>query len=267
MKYGTVYINNLDFNKLPMITFRPANQDFSRNPEDGKHILFAGCSFTWGDGLEIEDTWAYKTYKKIAETTKVDKYRNIGRSGFTISETINYIYHYIDEYGKPDTIFAFLPDPGRDLKYITEVNNGVSEDRAQALKIYVYTMYSMLDIFCRAAGIQLITSTWVADVQGCDRGLFPGTEKEIFYPGTRLKRPHWKEQMNNTAAPLFKEFESFHTFDTKEMEMRVFELDSQKKGQDKKYSLIAADDGAHPGTSFHDYWAEFMYKKWLEENA
>ena len=36
-----------------------------------------------------------------------------------------------------------------------------------------------------------------------------------------------------------------------------------KKKQDKKYSLVASDE-IHPGTSFHDFWSDFMYSKYVE---
>ena len=32
-----------------------------------KHILFAGCSNTFGEGVEYEKTWAYRLYKEISK--------------------------------------------------------------------------------------------------------------------------------------------------------------------------------------------------------
>ena len=76
---------------------------------DGKHILFAGCSNTFGLGNFLEDVWSYKVYKEIEKNEKVSGYFNIGSPGATISEISYQIFVYCKDYGYPDTVFINLP--------------------------------------------------------------------------------------------------------------------------------------------------------------
>lgn len=249
------YVDRLEANPNLGRLFR--TDDFKQSHPNGKHILFAGCSFTWGEGLEMEDSWAYKTYKKIAEKYPVDGFYNVGRIGWSIGESIHHIFMYIREFGNPEAIFLFMPDHGRDMKYVA--------DRKEALDSYVYSYYLHLDTYCKSHNIKLITSTWAEDINGKGDHILPGKDKKLFYPNSTLERPHWAHQLGGSPTPLLKEFQSYHQVDKQTLIKRVFEIDSAKKGADKTYSLIAADKGAHPGTSFHDYWAEFMFDIWQSQ--
>lgn len=249
------YVDRLEANPSINRVFR--TDDFKQSHPNGKHILFAGCSFTWGEGLDMEDSWAYKTYKKIAEKYPVDGFYNVGRIGWSIGESIHHIFMYIREFGDPEAIFLFLPDHGRDMKYVA--------DRKEALDSYVYSFYLHLDTYCKGRGIKLITSTWAEDINGSGDHILPGKDKKLFYPNSTVERPHWAHQLGGSPTPLLKSFHSYYEVDKATLIKRVFEFDSAKKGADKTYSLIAADKGAHPGTSFHDYWAEFMFDIWLSQ--
>lgn len=234
---------------------------FKTDHSNGKHILFAGCSFTWGEGLEKEESWAHRVYEKFQARYEMDGFFNLGRPGFSSGESINHIFLYLRNYGNPEAIFLFLPDHGRDMKYVSNDNG------EEALNSYVYTMYLYLDTYCKSHGIKLITSTWAEDINGFGDHLLPGRGKKIFYPGTTLERPHWSQQLGNSPSKVLGGFDSYHQVDKPTLTKRVFEIDVAKRGDAKKYSLIAADAGAHPGTSFHDYWAEFMFDIWDKSNS
>lgn len=81
---------------------------------DGTHILFAGCSVTFGEGLPENFLWAKKLYNKISETTKTSGYFNIGRPGSSITDIVGLVKAYQNRYGTPDYIFILFPDPDRD---------------------------------------------------------------------------------------------------------------------------------------------------------
>lgn len=81
---------------------------------DGTHILFAGCSVTFGEALPENFLWAKKLYNKISETTNTSGYFNIGRPGSSMTDIISLIKAYQDKYGTPDYIFVLFPDPDRD---------------------------------------------------------------------------------------------------------------------------------------------------------
>lgn len=76
----------------------------------GKHILFAGCSTTFGDSMYLDKTWAHKVYSKIAESSRVSGYYNVGLPGASIVDITDMIREYISRYGEPDHLFVLLPD-------------------------------------------------------------------------------------------------------------------------------------------------------------
>ena len=46
--------------------------EFTTNHK-GKHVLFSGCSNTYGVGLKKEEVWAYKVYNKINKTEEIGR--------------------------------------------------------------------------------------------------------------------------------------------------------------------------------------------------
>lgn len=220
--------------------------DTFTNQHLNKHIIFAGCSITYGQGLTREDTWAYKVYSKISQTESLSGYFNVAMPGASPLEAIDRIYKYIRSYGIPQQIFLFLPDLKRDLNYAKDLNAAVS---------LVYSAYLHLDTFCNLLNIKLITSTWSDKIQDRKKKLFPTADE-------KRNSPHWSIQVDGDISSLLKPFDSFYEIDTKEMQQAVFEYDMSKTGLAKSNSLEAPDYGRHPGTSFHDYWADFMLDKY-----
>lgn len=100
-----------DLYKLNRYGFR--SEEFSSSHE-GKHILFAGCSVTFGDSMYLNKTWPMLVYSEIAKTSKTSGYFNIGALGASIGHVDSLIKEYIGRYGEPNHLFVLLPDLGRD---------------------------------------------------------------------------------------------------------------------------------------------------------
>jgi hypothetical protein len=151
-----------------------------------------------------------------------------------------------------------LPDPWRDSKYAEEYC-------VDTLSTLIYRCYFYLDQYCKSNNIQLITTTWYKDSALINTEALP--KGKMFYPGTNEPRPHWGDQLNKNKAnlldKLLKDFSSYYIYSEKDMIDSVYEHHSSKNKEDKKYSLVASDN-IHPGTSFHDFWSEFMYLKYEE---
>jgi hypothetical protein len=83
--------------------------------------------------------------------------------------------------------------------------------------------------------------------------------------GIESLRPLWTDQVKTQESlydlNLLNDFKSFYDYTTKEMIDSVYEFDTITKTKEKS---IWASDGVHPGTSFHDFYANFIYKKYLE---
>jgi hypothetical protein len=115
------------------------NNDFFRcddftSSHDGKHILFAGCSETEGMGGNVEDVWGHILHEKIARITNVDGYYSIGKAGYGWQKIILSIQVYIKKYGKPDMIFALLPNIGRLFAWSENINDWHYQQKYPGLK-------------------------------------------------------------------------------------------------------------------------------------
>jgi hypothetical protein len=239
------------------------------------HFLFSGCSITAGDGLEKEDTWSHKLYEKLKRDYDLsdETFFNVARSGNSITESIDQVFKYCHDFGNPKAIFMLLPNVGRDLKYVSEQKSfqGVEEKdifrHVDAINTLVYKSYFYLDMFCKASGIILISASWAKKFAKLDTQ-FPITKKKTKADGLTIV-PGWRGQLNaagddlNFSLDLLSDFESFHFYEEEFMNSQVLDYHSQKKYYQKKYSLLAKD-GHHPGSSFHDVWADIFYKKYKE---
>lgn len=173
----TVYKNLLQMNlNYGLSDIYVLNGDGLRSDEfttrhDGKHILFAGCSVTAGEGLLLEQTWAYKTYLAISEGEKVSGFFNIAVPGMSILEIFSQVFRYISKYGIPSDIFISLPDPEREYYYLSGLDfrqrsdlDGI-DDPMKLVNIsqvnnFVIASYKSLVEYCKLANIRLHLQTW-----------------------------------------------------------------------------------------------------------
>lgn len=95
------------------------------------HILFAGCSETFGEGGELDDSWAYKTYLDLSSHIASSGYFNIGFPGKGYQDIINLCIQYSNTYSKPDYIMIAFPSLLRKKSWVEKENlrpeNGLEE--------------------------------------------------------------------------------------------------------------------------------------------
>ena len=230
---------------------------------NGKHVIFAGCSFTAGEALEKEETWAYKVHQKMQGTSG---FFNIGVSGLSVTDIIDQVLKYIHNYGNPDEIYILFPNASRDLEYCGH--------EYKYTELMIWRSYSWLHEYCKSHGIKLYSFTWEIPVRGWplradeqdvkkfERNIFPDQSQKKYYPGTTEERDDWSQQLGDETIKILGKFDTFYVFSEDEMEERVFYFD-QTKNKGKPYSLVAKDS-VHPGESFHDFYAEFIYSKATE---
>lgn len=117
-------VDVLDFYKTNSMGFRC---DEFQQAHEKTHILFAGCSITFGEAVPPDYVWAKKLYDKIALEYDVSGYYNVGTPGTSISKVVQTIKAYIDNFGEPDYIFCLLPDTARDggvgVQHFVELEN------------------------------------------------------------------------------------------------------------------------------------------------
>lgn len=110
------YLNELgisakDFYKINSYGFR--SDEFS-SEHQGKHVLFAGCSVTFGDSMFLENSWAKVLYNKLSEYDNISGYYNIGMPSASILDVASLIKTYFDTVAVPDLVLINLPAMVRD---------------------------------------------------------------------------------------------------------------------------------------------------------
>lgn len=105
------YLNSLglpieDFYRLNSYGYR--SDDFLKN-HLGLHVLFAGCSITFGDSIPEEYSWARKVFNMLSDIYQISGYYNIGSPGSGLQEISALVEEYCDQFGVPDVLFLNLP--------------------------------------------------------------------------------------------------------------------------------------------------------------
>jgi hypothetical protein len=234
------------------------NNDYFRNEHFAKlnseihNVLTAGCSFTFGHGLPEEKTWP-KIFETLA-TSKKDNLKtiNLGSPGVSISSVINNIMSFIKRYGPPQTILALFPAISRQMAFHTKAkeyqtfspairhleNKKTDSYSFLKTKNYIFedSLYSaiteirLFEDFCKAAGINLIWSTWLM-----------------------------------SDLIIYKELE-FSCF----LSSQDFNFDSEGEvkqlGEYSEYSLVARDS-CHPGINYSTKAAKAFFNAWKDTNV
>ena len=95
------------------------------NPKSNKNIFISGCSYTFGVGINAEETWGYQFKKLLSENTD-NNLNDIGLMNFAIGGASNdYITRTLltqSNIFKPDLIIAYFTHSSR-TEFIDE--NGI----------------------------------------------------------------------------------------------------------------------------------------------
>jgi hypothetical protein len=215
------------------------------NDHNGKHLLFAGCSYTWGIGLGIEEVWSKKLYNLISDKNKCSGFFNLGIPGQGMITQIFYIFKYCKIYGNPDSIFFNIPDLGRFYYYNNNDDKLLYDslyddsEMVEILNVLAYQYYFMLEQYCLKNNIKLYSFSW------CDA---EDANKNFMFV------------LNKTIKPsVLKNFETFNNISIGETLDFVFEYIENNKGKD---FLHLSRDKDHLGIAYHEYWSQFIFKKY-----
>lgn len=93
--------------------YRNTNDSFGKNK-----ILYTGCSQTYGFGVSVDAIWGEQLSKIIGDSAT-----NLGRPGAGIASLVDSVYNYLDNFDKPDRIYALFPGLNRVDLAITKGNH------------------------------------------------------------------------------------------------------------------------------------------------
>jgi hypothetical protein len=214
------------------------SDEFSIDHDNRRHVLFSGCSVTYGTGLLLEETWAHQLWKSLGNTSG---YFNIAMEGNNVSNMVFEIIKYCSIYGMPDTIILNLPDPYRSIQPIP-IEGGrhrfiferpisskalaSSEDLSKKakLELSVFQSYKILELFCKSHGIDLYSFSWSLDTEN----ILEGPDFSTFF----------KVDQDWIAETMVK-YRGLHP-------------------DKKNVSLYARDPARHQGTAYHYAWYLFI---------
>ena len=108
-----------DFYSLNSHGFR--SDEFTMEHNNKEHVLFAGCSHTFGQGNMLEDVWAHKLFEYLGGYEELSGYYNVGIPSATYSEIARQVLTYIGQFGCPDKVFILLPDLHREFGKIKKL--------------------------------------------------------------------------------------------------------------------------------------------------
>jgi hypothetical protein len=210
-------------NEINQYGFRSDN--FKTN-HSGKHILFLGCSYTWGTGLFIDEVWSKLVYEKIKLTNQVDGYFNLGIPGDSIYVSIINSFKYFKNFNNPDIIFFNIQDLERFFAYDQQTNSlfkSIVKDN-EILYLIAYHYYYMLEQYCEQNNIKLFSFSW-------------------------------NEKNNN----YFKDFKTFYSLDFNKIKEFVSQYEIKHPNVE---GSILARDNQHVGSAYHNCWAEHIYSEY-----
>lgn len=193
--------------------------------EHNKHIVFSGCSVTWGAGLNIDETWSKILYDKINYNKNYSGYFNLSIPGSSLIDQICTLFKYFKTYGNPNKIFICVPDILR-FYFYNNKNNYIydsfyNEDHIGFIKLFLFQYYFMLEQYCNSNNIDLYSFTY----------------------------DYNKINFNNLFENKFKSF-----IDIKKENLIKF----VSNNNDNDFAILARDED-HYGTAFHKYWSNFLY--------
>jgi len=125
-------VNNYD----PECNSLGFRSDEFKTKHEGLHILFAGCSESFGEGGSLEDSWTKRLYNKINKIDKTSGFFNIAVPGISTCDIIAMILEYIKINGKPDFIFINFPTLEREVGLLLsdDIKNYNSTTQTKELK-------------------------------------------------------------------------------------------------------------------------------------
>ena len=223
------------------------NSDGFRSDEfktyhNGKHILFAGCSETYGVALFKENLWSYQVYRKISNSLQTSGYFNIGLPGATILEIATQIISYISLYGTPDILFVNLPDADREISKVIPSARRHSvieycEDYSDHIPKQAESLFNSISNMC---GNKTYYFSWT-DRPKADNICNLRNPKDGIKGFYRLA-----EEININ---------------------RAVRAATEELPTEEAHMGLVAMDGMHCGIAFHNVWADYIYSKYLADNA
>ena len=228
--------------KLEDLNYWGYRSDEFVKEHEGMHILFGGCSYTWGSGLLKEESWAKKLYNRLSTENKCSGYFNVAFPGSSVFIQVLDMIKYCETYGKPDVIFYGVPGLDRFFGLEVDQETGVALDPPQIGNTFIdlqngvlpvsryvsYQSYYMFEKYCESNNIKLFSFSWMPR--------------------------HFFNKLSEEGA-----ISHFYCYERDDMLASAKEYAANHKGE---RWVEVSRDGQHLGTAYSQFWADFIYEKY-----
>jgi hypothetical protein len=215
-------VQNIDYR---LNNYGHRSDDFT-DKHSGMHVLFAGCSVTFGEAIPYKTNWSGRLYDKLSKENVMDKYFSLGFLNGINSNIVYNILLYCEKFGNPEAIFCVFSDAIRKLEYRDNkfIIEYAPDDRHTNLgRLDSIKSITFLEKYCEASGIKLIWGTW------------------------SLKDAKFYSNLN---------FKDFLFFDDVSVVMKA---NNKEEKFDPFYSM--GRDKSHPGLLYSDGLANLFFEK------
>lgn len=240
-------------------------------------LLFAGCSFTEGEGLPRDHTWAAFSHQMICDEYKISTgFHNIGRGGASARTITRKIYHAIEVMGlRPKIVLALFPSIFRKEFYLSNspqllnpidyVPSHVDTHASPAQRYFIANMEKnvrlinvlndfyadmlLIDAICGKYGIEFRFSSWQGNLDIKD---LPETDL------TGLP-PKYVIGPKKSQIDVCNLIDDWMPTNLRHKYMNIRFMDNSFVPQ--KYPQTVGRDFAHPGPNQQYYFATKVFEK------
>lgn len=233
----------MDIRDFYVLNKQGYRSDEFKKEHDGLHVMFAGCSNTFGDSMFKEYIWSYQVYERLSELAKVDGYYTTGVPGADIFEVMSQIIKYIRNVGMPDIVFVNLPDTERNPMF---AKGGTYPDGTPTPKdltspnSFITSYINAVSMLIEEAGSEIYMFTYDG------RGNF------------NIDHNDYRKYIDN-----------YYTWTLEDHDMAIYEIEQKanKENHPLKDFMHFALDKSHPGIAWQTGWADFIWDKFINNTS
>lgn len=222
----------------------------------GKHLLFNGCSQTFGEGLSLEDTWSKIVYNYVNNKISCSGYFNISFGGNNNFSMLKNTINYINNYGKPDIIVLNLTECWRGytaknikqefnheiLNYMQLQEDFENKNIIQSMTMYCFDMIKLFTEYCKTNNIKLIIFSWA------------------YYEPSKIFS--LRDELINFGNSFLSNLEEYIVITNKEIENYLLLNSVKNKNNDL---FLKAKNKTHAGQGENLYWAHKILERIFDD--
>lgn len=216
----------------------------------GKHILFAGCSETVGEGSIVEDSWSHMLYTKINKELECSGFFSLGVGGGNWMDILSLVNQYIKSYGSPEYLFINFPGINRLAQYI----DATTTDKVDVSGVYRYSLQLKDDNNFNGVTVIGETNFYLSELAYLPFSLYIRLfETFCIQNNIKLFWGSWCEDLKEKIDRNLVVYNNYVSIHPKENDLAEISLSNKALNLEK-------EDG-HFGTAYHYKWSENFYKQ------